>query len=46
MRKPLIAGNWKMNMDTVSGYELMDEMLDDLDTIEDVDNFNITSNVP
>jgi triosephosphate isomerase (TIM) len=37
MPKPLIAGNWKMNMDTVSGYELMDDMLDDLDAIEAVD---------
>ncbi len=37
MRKPLIAANWKMNMDTVSGYDLMDDMLDDLDTIEAVD---------
>src|SRR5687767_4500171 len=37
MRKPLIAANWKMNMDTVSGYELMDDMLDQLDAIENVD---------
>ncbi len=37
MRKPIIAANWKMNMDTVTGYELMDDMLDALDAIEDVD---------
>jgi triosephosphate isomerase len=37
MRKPIIAANWKMNMDTVTGYELMDDMLDELDAIEDVE---------
>lgn len=37
MRKPIVAANWKMNMDTVTGYELMDDMLDDLDAIEGVD---------
>jgi triosephosphate isomerase len=37
MRKPLIAANWKMNMDTISGYDLMDDMMDQLDAIEEVD---------
>jgi triosephosphate isomerase len=37
MRRPIIAANWKMNKDTVTGYELMDDMLDDLDSIEGVD---------
>ena len=37
MRKPIIAANWKMNMDTVTGYELMDDMLDELDAMEDVE---------
>jgi triosephosphate isomerase (TIM) len=37
MRRPLIAGNWKMNTDPESAFELMDSMLEDLDAIEDVD---------
>jgi triosephosphate isomerase len=36
MRKPIIAGNWKMHTDPQSAYELMDSMLDDLDAVEDV----------
>ena len=34
MRRPLIAGNWKMNTDLESAFELMDSMLEDLDVIE------------
>lgn len=37
MRKPIIAGNWKMNTDPVSAFELMDDMIEDLDAVEDVD---------
>ena len=37
MRRPIIAGNWKMNTDPESAFELMDSMLDDLDAMEDVD---------
>jgi triosephosphate isomerase len=37
MRKPIIAGNWKMNTDPESAFELMDTMLEDLDAITDVD---------
>lgn len=36
MRQPLIVANWKMNMDNVTGFELMDDMLDQLDTMEEV----------
>lgn len=37
MRRPIIAGNWKMNTDPESAFELMDTMIEDLDAIEDVD---------
>jgi len=37
MRRPLIAGNWKMNTTPETAFELMDTMLDDLDAIADVD---------
>lgn len=37
MRKPIIAGNWKMNTDPVSAFELMDDMIEDLDAVEGVD---------
>src|SRR5438105_3875304 len=37
MRRPIIAGNWKMNTDPESAFELMDSMLEDLDAIEEVD---------
>src|SRR5262245_40047960 len=40
MRRPIIAGNWKMNTDPESAFELMDSMLEDLDAIEDVDIVN------
>jgi triosephosphate isomerase len=36
-RRPIIAGNWKMNTDPESAFELMDEMLEDLDAIDSVD---------
>lgn len=37
MRRPIIAGNWKMNTDPATAFELMDDMLEDLDRIEEVD---------
>ncbi len=37
MRRPIIAGNWKMNTDPESAFDLMDNMLEDLDAIEGVD---------
>lgn len=37
MRRPIIAGNWKMNTEPESAFELMDTMLEDLDAMEDVD---------
>jgi triosephosphate isomerase len=37
MRRPLIAGNWKMNTTPEIAFELMDTMLDDLEAIADVD---------
>jgi triosephosphate isomerase (TIM) len=37
MRKPIIAGNWKMNLDPDSAFELMDDMLEQLDVIEGVE---------
>lgn len=37
MRRPLIAGNWKMNTDPETAFELMDDMLEHLDVIEEVD---------
>jgi triosephosphate isomerase len=37
MRRPIIAGNWKMNTDPVSAFEIMDDMLETLDAIEGVD---------
>jgi triosephosphate isomerase len=37
MRRPIIAGNWKMNTEPDSAFELMDSMLEDLDAMEDVD---------
>lgn len=37
MRRPMIAGNWKMNTDPDSAFELMDSMLEDLDAFTDID---------
>jgi len=37
VRKPIIAGNWKMNLDPDSAFELMDDMLEQLDVIEGVE---------
>lgn len=37
MRRPIIAGNWKMNTDPESAFELMDTMIEDLDSMENVD---------
>src|SRR5436305_1103684 len=37
MRKPIIAANWKMNLDPDVAFELMDDMLEPLDVIEGVD---------
>ncbi len=37
MRKPIIAGNWKMNLDPDSAFELMDDMLEALDVVEGVE---------
>jgi triosephosphate isomerase len=37
MRTPIIAANWKMNLDPDAAFELMDEMLEPLDVIEGVD---------
>lgn len=37
MRTPIIAANWKMNTDPDSAFEIMDDMIEDLDVIEDVD---------
>ena len=37
MRRPIIAGNWKMNTDFDSAFELMSTMVEDLDNIEGVD---------
>jgi triosephosphate isomerase (TIM) len=37
MRKPMIAGNWKMNTNPDSAFELMDTMLEDLDAFTEVD---------
>ena len=37
MRKPIIAGNWKMHKNPDEAFELMDSMLEDLDVIEGVD---------
>ncbi|MDQ3930980.1 MAG: triose-phosphate isomerase [Chloroflexota bacterium] len=37
MRRPMIAGNWKMNTDPDSAFELMDSMLEDLDAFSDID---------
>ena len=37
MRTPIIAGNWKMNADPDTAFELMDTMLEDLDVIEGVE---------
>lgn len=37
MRKPLIAGNWKMHTDPEDAFELMDTMIEHLDAIEGVD---------
>jgi triosephosphate isomerase len=33
----MIAGNWKMNTDPDSAFELMDSMLEDLDAFPDID---------
>lgn len=37
MRRPIIAGNWKMNTDPESAFELVDSMIEDLEVIEGVD---------
>jgi len=37
VRKPIISGNWKMNLDPDSAFELMDDMLEQLDVIEGVE---------
>ena len=37
MRTPIIAANWKMNLDPDAAFELMDEMLEPLDIVEGVD---------
>lgn len=37
MRKPLIAGNWKMNTNVAEAKQLANSMLDRLDKILDVD---------
>lgn len=37
MRRPIIAANWKMNTTPESAFELMDTMIEDLDSIEGVD---------
>ena len=37
MRRPMIAGNWKMNTDPDSAFELIDSMLEDLDAFTDID---------
>jgi triosephosphate isomerase len=37
MRRPIIAGNWKMNTDPESAFELMDTMIEDLDAMEGID---------
>jgi triosephosphate isomerase len=37
MRKPFIAGNWKMNTNLAEGLALVRAMLDDLQKVEDID---------
>lgn len=37
MRRPMIAGNWKMNTDPDSAFELMDTMIEDLEAFPDID---------
>jgi triosephosphate isomerase len=37
MRRPIIAGNWKMNKNPDEAFALMDSMLEDLDVMEGVD---------
>lgn len=37
MRKPIIAGNWKMNTDPDSAVALMEDMIEQLDVFEEVD---------
>lgn len=37
MRRPMVAGNWKMNTDPDSAFELMDTMIEDLEVFSDVD---------
>ncbi|MCL5256353.1 MAG: triose-phosphate isomerase [Chloroflexi bacterium] len=37
MRKPIIAGNWKMYLNVDQSIDLIEEMLDDLDEIQGVD---------
>ncbi|MFT5195074.1 MAG: triosephosphate isomerase [Candidatus Promineifilaceae bacterium] len=37
MRKPIIAGNWKMNMTVVDAVEFVNGIKDDLDKIDGVD---------
>lgn len=36
-RKPIIAGNWKMNKTVEEALELIDEMIDDLDVFDEVE---------
>jgi triosephosphate isomerase (TIM) len=38
MRKPFIAGNWKMNTNLAEGLALVSAMLDDLQKVSDVDS--------
>lgn len=37
MRRPIVAGNWKMNKDPDEAFVLMDSMIEDLDVLEGVD---------
>ena len=37
MRRPIIAGDWKMHKNPDEAFELMDSMLEDLDVLEGVD---------
>ena len=38
MRKPFIAGNWKMNTNLAEGVALVRAMLDDLQKVKDIDS--------
>jgi triosephosphate isomerase len=37
MRRPIIAGNWKMNTDPDSAFALMDDMIEELEAFDEVD---------